>query len=54
MIFINLKDKIGTSISMDELHIYVNNIKNPTIFYCITFDDGFYNNYKYAAQFLMI
>ena len=51
--FLKKIKKIGTSISMDELHyFYVNNIKIPKYSYCITFDDGFYNNYKYAAPIL--
>ena len=51
--FLKKIKKIGNSISMDELHnFYVNNIKLPKFAYCITFDDGFYNNYKYAAPIL--
>ncbi len=51
--FLKKLKKIGNCISMNELyHSYKNNTKLPSYSYCITFDDGFYNNYKYAAPIL--
>ena len=43
----------GNSISMNELvYSYENKVKIPSNSFCITFDDGFYNNYKIAAPIL--
>ena len=51
--FVKQLKKLGKSISVDELiYSYKNKIKLPDYSFCITFDDGFYNNYKYAAPIL--
>ena len=51
--FLKKLKKLGNCISMNELYYsYKNKLKLPYYSYCITFDDGFYNNYKYAAPIL--
>ena len=45
--------KLGNAISMDDFIYYKENLKDlPPNAFAITFDDGFENNYKYAAPIL--
>lgn len=45
--------KSGTPISVDELYLHITtNSKIPHNSFVITFDDGFWNNYAYAAPIL--
>jgi peptidoglycan/xylan/chitin deacetylase (PgdA/CDA1 family) len=45
--------KSGTPISVDELYLHITtNSKIPDNSFVITFDDGFWNNYAYAAPIL--
>ncbi len=48
----NLKNK-GQAISMDDIvNLKKNKIDFPDYSYAITFDDGYYNNYSFAAPIL--
>ena len=49
----DLKTNKGKCISLDNVYLTLKkNLHFEDFSYCITFDDGFYNNFKYAFKIL--